>query len=557
MATLPLFISGLVLIVFNAQTLKTLALPLTFLLALAPPPLEIVYAMGETLAVYTSNVVYAILKALGLQVTLTTQSGLPVLMLEKSSALPQTLVMDTAFVGVYPLIIFTVFWVFVAFTVRGAAWKRAATFLAWFPSILVFNTVRVTIMTLVAYHFGIGTASEGLYTIGGWLLTLTGSFLFLFFASRKILKIHIFSSEPKLTSCPSCDTSREKKRNFCLNCGKLLKNVNIKISKRDVLKIASITAIVSLSTLLAVPAFALKDDKIQVINYLPREGKVDNPVLPEIPSYALSFGYPDKELETIVYPNASLTYVYTPEDVMKPTIYGAIEFANPKDVPELRGEILDSRDAQVLQDPPITGKLVTLHRRDSDITLVGLYWYERAVFDSEATIVRRYVRASVFAFSNGTTDYGSVGENLIPVAQAIAGYWEPARVWSDISSLFPEYLYALSIIVVGFMAVVLAFYGLSSEKEKRLNLKAFNKLALDDEKNVLQAVHQAEKTGKDGGNAIAASFQNLAGRPIDQNRLSDALRHAEEMGLIRSRIENENGEPVLAWRTQIAFPSSK
>jgi len=558
-ATLPLFVAGLILIIFNAQTLKILALPITFLLFLLPMPLEIVNATGTILATYTSTAVYAILKALGLQLGITTQYGLPAIVLEKPAALLQTLVMDVAFVGTYPLIVFTVIWAFVAFTVRGAAWKRAIMFLAWFPSILVFNTMRITIMTMMAYNFGIAAANGLFYTVGGWFLTLTGTFLFLLFASEKILKIHIFATEPGLTSCSSssCDQSLENKQDFCLGCGTLLRYIDIKISKRDILKIAALIVIVGLSTFLEVPAFALRDGKIQVVTYLPREGKVDAPVLPEIPGYALSFGYSDERLETIVGPNASLTYVYTPVDGLTPTIHGTMDTNTSEITPLLRGEVLDSRDAEVLQNPPIMGRLVTLHKRDSNFTLVLLYWYERAVFDTESTIVRRQIRTMLFAFSNSSADYTSVEENLLPVGQAVAGYWEPTRAWSAISSLFPEYLYALSVAVVGLIVTFLTVHIMNSKKEKKLNLQAFDRLAFDDEKNVFRAVYQAEKMGKSSRNAIAASFQNLAGRPIDQNTLSDTLRYAEELGLVKSSIANENGEPVLVWKTQIAFPSSK
>lgn len=556
--SLLLFVAGLILIIFNTQTLRVLALPIIFLLFLIPAPLEIIYAVNAILATYTSSAVSIILRTLSLPVVLTNQYGLPVLMLEKPAALPLTVVLDAAFVGTYFLTVATVFWVFVVISVRGAAWKRAMFLLAWGPSVFVFNTIRITFMILATYRLGIDATNEGLYTTAGWFLTLTGTFLFLFFVSRKILKIQVLTTtKPRLPHCPSCNDSQVKKQSFCLSCGKLLKYVDIKISKQDILKIATLLIIINLSAFLKVPAFVLRDDNIQAIIYLPTEGKIVAPVLPEIDGYTLRLGYSDEKIETMVGPNALLTYVYTPRDESKPTIYGTIEFAHPKNLPVFRGEVLDSRDVQVFQNPPIMGRVVSLHKPNSNLTLEILYWHERALFDAEPTIVRKYERISVFAFSSGSADSLSVVENLLFVGQTIAGYLEPARVWSNISSLFPLYLYALSVMIIGLLAVISTVQILNSKKERRFNLKVFNKLDLDEEKNVLLAIHQAEKTGKSSQSAIAVSFQNLAGKPVDEDMLSDTLRYAGELGLVKSRIVSENGKPVLVWKTQIAFPSSK
>jgi hypothetical protein len=171
--------------------------------------------------------------------------------------------------------------------------------------------------------------------------------------------------------------------------------------------------------------------------------------------------------------------------------------------------------------------------------------------------VRRQIRIILFASSNSSTDYTSVERNLLVVGQTVAGHLEPARVWSDISSLFPEYLFALSVIMIGILAAISIIQILGSRKEKRLNLKIFNKLTMEDDKNVLRAVYQAEKMGKSRPDAIAFSFQNLARKSIDQSKLLDTLRNAEELDLVRSSVANEEGEPVLVWKIRIAFPSSK
>ncbi|MDH5770262.1 MAG: exosortase/archaeosortase family protein, partial [Candidatus Bathyarchaeota archaeon] len=56
MISLPLFIAGLVLIIFNTKTLRVLAFPIAFLLLLTPPPTEIVSIAGAGVATLNSEI---------------------------------------------------------------------------------------------------------------------------------------------------------------------------------------------------------------------------------------------------------------------------------------------------------------------------------------------------------------------------------------------------------------------------------------------------------------------------------------------------------------------
>lgn len=556
-ASLPLFVAGLVLLMFNAQTLKVLAFPIAFLLFLIPPPHEIVYATGATLAAYTSEVVYTILKALGSPVSLTTQFGSPVLILEKSGTSPLTFAIDTPFATVYPLIVFTVFAAFVAFIVRGAAWKRAIMFLVGFPLICSLNIMRIIIMILIGYQYGAEATIGTVQIVVSWFLVFIGTFFLLFCASGKILKIPIFAKKSKPAPCSNCGQSLENRQNFCLVCGKVLRYFDIKLSKRDLFKIVALTISVSLVTLLEVPALALRNGNIQVITLLPSGVKTDTPVLPEVTGYTLQFDYSNETIEEMVESNVSLTYVYTSADETMPTIWGIVEIADSKSIQALRGEILDLRDVQLLQNPSIIGRFASLRKLESNLTLVILGWYEKATFDTESGAVQKYAKISIFAFTNNSSNYVRVEENLLAVGQAIAGYWEPIRAGSWSAPLIYHYGYVLSAIVLVFLAAILTVQTVDLRREKKRNLKAFSKLALEDEKNVLRAVYQAGKNGKSTTNAIALFFHNLAGKSIEQNGLLETLKYAEEAGLVKRSIANEKDEPTLVWKSQIDFLGSK
>lgn len=65
--SLPLFTAGLILIIFNTKTLRVLAFPIAFLLFITPPPTEIASIAGASVATFSSDVSYNILKTIGLQ----------------------------------------------------------------------------------------------------------------------------------------------------------------------------------------------------------------------------------------------------------------------------------------------------------------------------------------------------------------------------------------------------------------------------------------------------------------------------------------------------------
>ena len=72
--TLPFLAAGLVLIMFNTQTLRQLLFPIAFLVCLTPPPDEILYGLGSSLANLSASASNSFANCLGC-----TLSSLPAL----------------------------------------------------------------------------------------------------------------------------------------------------------------------------------------------------------------------------------------------------------------------------------------------------------------------------------------------------------------------------------------------------------------------------------------------------------------------------------------------
>ena len=567
--SLPIFTTGLILIIFNTKTLKVLAFPITFLLFLTPPPLEIIYAAGATLSTISSEAAYNFLKAIGLPVSLANQYGTPVIILQKPEALPLTFAIDIACAGIYSLIGFTIFAVFVAYIARAAAQKKATVFLTGIPLIYSLNITRIIITVLIGNQYGMQAATQAFHLLGGWALIFIGT-LILLTISEKIFKIQLFATKPKITPCNHYNQNPETKQHFCLVCGKLLNPMNVKLSKRDLTKIFILVISAILIMNLQAPVFALTEGPAEVtIQTLGGEQTITQ-ILPKIPGYTTEFVYRDKRFEEIAKQDASLAYAYIPTNKSKTTVWIAIEIANTRSSLhswegclitwqlaqgyQPRVTQLSLRDAQLLQNPPITARYFAFQDIESNIIQVVLYWYENALFNTGSNPEQKHVKISLIAFTNNPENIHSIEDQLLPFGKAIANYWQPIKTWSQIALTISQNGINLITITIALLATILSYQVIKNRGEKKSNLKLYNKLALQEDKLILQAAHEASKKGKSTANAIASHYQNLTGKTIDLELLIAKLNEAEKAGLIKRDITNQEDEPILTWKSQILFP---
>lgn len=571
MISLPLFTAGLILTIFNAKTLKVLAFPITFLLFLTPPPLEIVYAAGATLSTISSEAAYSVLKILGLPVSLATQYGTPVIILQKPEALPLTFAVDIACAGLYSIIGFTIFAVFVAYVARGATWKKAIVFLAGIPLIYALNITRIIITVLIGNQHGMEAATQAFHLLGGWALIFIGT-LALLTISEKILKIQLFTAKTKTMQCNYCNQNSENRQHFCIACGKPLNSMKLKLSRLDLSKILILAISAILIINLQAPVFVLTEGPAEVTIQTLGGGQTITQVLPKIPDYTTKFVYRDKRFEEIAKQDASLVYAYIPTNTSEKTVWVAIEIAKTRSsmhswegcfikYPLLAGRQptvtqLSLRDVQILQNPPITARYFAFQYIKTNITQVVLYWYENALFTTNSSQEQEHAKISIIAFAETPEDIHGIEEQLLPFGEAIANYWQPIKTWSQVTLLISQNGITFIAVTATLLAIVLTYQTIESRKEKKSNLEVFNKLASKKEKLLLKAVHQAAKKHRPTGNIIASHYQKLTGNPIELELLFKKLNEAEEVGLIKKGITSKEDEPIVTWKTQIAFPKS-
>jgi len=569
--SLPLFLAGAILLLFNVQTLRALAFPITFLLLLTPPPVGIVYTTSTFLSSIAAEATYTILVVIGLPVELTNQYGAPALVLQRprSSSIP--FVIGVASSGIYSLIGFAVFAFFAAYIIRGKIWQKTIVLVAGFPFIYSLNIFRIIFILLLGYQYGIEAPTEAFHFFGGWVLIFLGTFI-LMSASSKIFKIGIFREKLQLLQC-NHNQGLEETQNYCWVCGSLLKYMNVRFSKRDLFKIVTFLICVALIVTIEVPVFALTEGPAQLILFSPSGEQASTEILPEISGYTLYFIYRDKSFEETAGLDAALVYQYNPKNGSGTPISATIEMDNTRSAlhgpevslitwPETHGGSpkvtqLDLRDTRLLQNPPIIGRFFACQKGKSENVQVFLYWYVNALFKTGPSSEKKYAKISLIDFANSSKEITEVEEKLLPIGQAIASYWQPVKAWSWIALLIAQHGYIVIMIIMALLTVILVVQTVDLQEEKQFNLKMFNKLSIPEEKVMLQAVHQAQKGSQPTARAIAYSYQSLTGTSIETDKLVEKLKDAEEAGLVKRDIISEQDEPLLVWKCQIAFPNPK
>ncbi len=242
---LPIFAAGLTLIMFNYQALKQLAFPIAFLILLIPPPSQILYGLGLTLSVISAAASNTIINALGIRSTLSSEYGNPVIQIQRADGATIPFVLDIGWSGIYSLIGFVIFAIFIVYIIRDKLGRRAAIFPIGLFLVYILNITRITIILLVGYHYGEETALQIFHLLGGWVLIFLGIMLLLTI-TEKILKARMFVKTKAFTQCQHYPKRTNNPQNFCSSCGRLLKYPEVQLKRRDVAKIMAIAVAVAL-----------------------------------------------------------------------------------------------------------------------------------------------------------------------------------------------------------------------------------------------------------------------------------------------------------------------
>ena len=564
---MPVFIAGLTLILFNLQTLRQLAFPIAFLILLMPPPSAVLYGLGSTLSVISTEDSNAILNALGIHSTISSEYGNPIIQVTRSNGAIIPFMVDVACSGVYSLIGFIIFAIFIVYIIRDKLWKRAAIFPIGLLVFYLLNITRITTILLIGYHYGEETALQIFHIVGGWVLIFLGTMLLLTI-TEKILKTHIRARTTALKPCQHDLKRFSHQQNFCSSCGGLLRYPQVQLKRQDLAKMVAITMAVALLLYIQVPVFALKKGPAELIIHTPTGEQTTTQILPEIQGYTLKFVYRDESFEQRAKQDASLVYAYIPDDKTKETVWMTVEIASARSSlhpweyclitwPQTHGyqpkvTQLELKDMQILKNPPIMARYVAFQYIKTNQTQVVLYWYEKSTFQTNTTSQERHVKISLISYLNSQQSTSEVEYKLTKIATAIAQYWQPIKTWTHVAILISQNSGKLTAITTGLLIVLVAILVFERNKERKANANAYQKLS-EPVKQTINIIHETEKTTTPTLNKIAIKHRNTVGKPINKEELLLMLTEIEKTGIIKSEVVSKEDEPTQIWKTAVPF----
>ena len=240
MITLPFLAAGLVLILFSTQTLKQLLFPIAFLVFLTPPPSEILFGVGSALSTISASASNGLANVFGMHAVLSSINGSPLITLIKPDGTSLPFSVDVACSGIYSIIGFVIFALFIAYIMSGSRLRQKAAILVMgIPLIIGLNIIRITTILAIGYNFGENLALQVFHTVGATVLMFIGTLILLAVTEKA------FKKPPPIQPCLACtSTPVNSTESFCSNCGRLFKYPRLSVNRADVVKVVGIVVVV-------------------------------------------------------------------------------------------------------------------------------------------------------------------------------------------------------------------------------------------------------------------------------------------------------------------------
>lgn len=555
-----LFLASCVLILFNSSVLRQLIFPL-LLLALLLPPAEILYNAGSALSVASSTVTYSVLRAFGYPVSLNNEYENPWLQVVRQDGTPILFSVDPACSGIYSLMGFLVFALFIAYLVRGPIWKKAAAFSIGFPLIYSLNIIRLIGTVVIGYNFGEATALDLFHLFGGWVLVFLGTLLLLA-SFRRVFSIDLIFRP--MGGCRSCENAGlPSNSSFCVDCSRLLTIPTPSFDRTDLARVSTVLIAVIMITAIQTPIILAREHTELMVN-TPSGPQFSTEILPQIDGYSLSYVMRDMEFEQYAKQDLSLIYSYVPNDRSENPIWVLIEIASIRSslhrteaclvkwyAAGERVEELVLKDYQLLDNPPVVGRFCVFHYTRSETNQTVIYWIQSSPFSINSTIVEKYVKISLVSYPTSLDQISDSESRLLSFAQSVTDYWKPINQWSQVALVASRSRYVLLAAPFALLVGTLLFVLFQRMRYKKADELAYQKLP-QLQKQVVDAVGHTQRSSTPTFSNIWSTYKKITGRPIESNEFHQMLSAVEKSEVVQGRFVSINDYSFKVWKTRVS-----
>jgi len=578
---LQIFLGASTLMLFNKQALKYLIPPILLISSTLPSAAQFGVSFWSQLSYSSTYPAYLFLHAMGVNVVYTTISTAPAIQLTTASGLVIPFVVGVASSGAYSVVGFTLFAAFVAYIAKGSMLRRIALFSLGYILLLPVNTLRLVIIIIATNSFGESTFPAFHFSSG--IVLVFGVTLALLALGERYFKLSFFPQSKIRPQCSYC-AQTSAASSFCLNCGRFLRLPRIKFGRISAtsLGILLLVVLIFLSSLEPAVAAANGPNQIGSVNLTQLNSQNVLTFLPHIPGWNISFVARDTQIEEILQQDAALIYLYSQNktdflNASIPQIYATVQISATIHTPEgslithplLTGyptaTVYEDKDLQILNNPPLVGKMFIYDRVGSNLTEADFYWNIRSYFNFGSYSDFRNVQIGLWGYTESlasaglipnATDYAGIANLYVPLAREIADYWAPQTTNSLLGLGIKNWFWPIFIAAVIPATFVEGYTLDETNRAKKSSAKFYVRLTNETDRELIQAVSSCSAKYPTL-EEILKNYSRLTNKQINPIDASVALNYAEKAGLVHGCIMEMDGEPISVWKSSIKVSESK
>ena len=589
--SLPVFVAGGIMLLFNVATLRHSFMALILLAYLQPPPAELLAELAADMSWSSAVLVQYMLGAVGLPISLDASFGAPALVIQDANGARIPFYVGEPSSGTYSIVGLSVFSIFVAYILRGKLWKRALVLVVGFPVFYLLNAIRIAAIISIWYTSG-EAAAESFHVVSGSVMSAVGTLVLLFFADL-VLRLGIRGPSRKDQKCPSCEKSLAAGESLCLLCGRVLKRPTTRINSQLVSRMflfVLISGLVIAAQIAAIQGIT-RIEASQLTLYNLNIATIKGPetasyFFPSIEGWDLKYAYRDAKIEKILNQDASLAYRYTSNATTatggKPTILAGLQISRtlhtwegsllvyPSKFGRPQATVLDIGWIDITDDKK--GRFFAYKKPGLDTTEAVLYWTDKRELRFNSGLEPRNVQIILWAnldslarmgVIENSSDTEKTKEILLSLARPIIAYWEEISISSLSLRTVDAIITKRPYIPFGITLAIAALFSLAilskQSSLQKSNKKLYDQIEVGEEKLILDALIGTKKgTGHlVTGEAIVESHPDLSSNVNNSPRFTDMFAQIRNLGLIKERIVSYYDEPMLVWRPNFLVRDDK
>lgn len=594
--TLPMFLAGGTMLLFNLATLRHSIVAILLLLYLQPPPGELVSELAADLSWASAVLNHWLLSTFGMPIQLDPSFGAPALVIETKEGLKTPFFVGEPSSGVFSTISLSLFAIFVAYIIRGKIWKRALLFVAGFPLFFLLNTLRIGIVITLWYLWG-QDVSETYHSVSGALMVVIGTISILFIG-EKALKLNLGTVKSKPQKCIECQNSNMSSTmddQFCKFCGRIIYPLKHRRYRGEVERIVLVVFISTIAisvTGLKVGSNDSSGYNLSKLNISEVEGpETTRYFFPALANWDQTYAYRDSKIESILNQDASLAFRLVPKnttaimaiigenqgtisdkDISNAVIFSSIQISTghhiwedslvtaPSRIGRPGATILESGDITITDDTK--GRFLLFKRQGFQNTEAVIEWFERGPLNFGSHFENRNILISVWATTDSLSRHGLIADPedsatikqlYLSIAKPTAEYWksqlDDVKGGEDLlNTYFKNNFYFISSLVVFVFVVFWVSYETKRQKLSERNYNLYKQLPAGDKAFMDSLIHSSDKYNESTGFNISERYRGNTGNGISSTEVIEKIQSSENLGLIKRQIQSDKDEPILVWK---------